>query len=117
MSENTSQSRYSIVASLTEKKLNIMEQKQAIDGEVESKKTKINQLKKSIEECKIEKDQELKREIHHLQQTIDILEQEISAVEKGKSSKSELCDRKIKEIDAALRAIADISKSSAEEAK
>lgn len=117
MSESISQSRYSIVERLTSQKLDVMEEKQTIEGCIEAKKVQINQLNYSINKKKQELDEEFKAFKQEVDQSIDIINQEIASLEKGKNSKARLCDDKIREIDNALKAIQDISAASAEEAK
>lgn len=111
-----SQSRYSIVERLTEKKLSIMDEKQQIEGKIQGKKTEIEQYKNQIEVEKRESQEKLKTDIEMYEQRIKRLEQEIAQEEKGKGTKSALCDEKIKQIDIALKAVQDISESSAKEA-
>lgn len=117
MSENVSQSRYSIVERLTTQKLEIMEEKQKIEGTIESKKVQINQLTNSLNKKKQEIDNDFRYFEHDIGHSIDMLNQEIASLEKGKNSKAKLCDDKIREIDSALKAIQDISASSVEESK
>ena len=112
-----SQSRYSIVSDLCKQKLAVMEEKQKIEGDIESKKVRIKQLTNSLNKKKQEIDKDFKYFEQDVGQSIDTLNQEIASLEKGKNSKAKLCDDKIKEIDVALKAIQDISAASAEEAK
>lgn len=112
-----SQSRYSIVERLTTQKLEVMEEKQRIEGNIEAKKVQIKQLTNSINKKKQEIDKDFKYFEQDVNQSIDTLNQEIASLEKGKNSKAKLCDDKIKEIDSALCAIQAISAASAEESK
>lgn len=114
---DVSQSRYSIVERLTTQKLEVMEEKQRIEGDIEAKKVQIKQLTNNINKKKQEIDKDFKYFEQNVSQSIDTLNQEIASLEKGKNSKSKLCDDKIREIDNALKAIQDISAASAEEAK
>jgi hypothetical protein len=70
-----------------------------------------------MSEAEIETRKELADKKASIQYRINLTEQEIASMVKGKNTKSSLCDLKIKELDKALKAIADISKSSVEEAK
>lgn len=116
MGEN-SQSRYSIVSDLCAKKLAIMDEKQQISGDVARKRLKIDQLKANIEKQIAEHNKQIKDITKWDNDEIEKLEQEIAADEDSEESKAKLCDQKILEIDKALKAIQDISKESAEEAK
>ena len=110
-----SQSRYSIVERLTTQKLEVMETKQKIESDIEAKRLQVKQLKQNLVKKKHELDEDLNRYKEDIEQTIDLLEQEIAGSEKTKTSKSALCDAKIKELDAALKSIATISAASSEE--
>lgn len=112
-----SQSRYSIVSDLCKQKLEVMEEKQRIEGTIEAKKVQIKQLNHSLAKKKQEQDEDFKSFNQDVDQSVDLLNQEIASLEKGKNSKAKLCDDKIKEIDSALKAIQEISSASAEEAK
>ena len=112
---DVSQSRYSIVERLTTQKLEVMEEKQRIEGDIEAKKIKIIQIKQDKETQKKHSQEELEAELKSMNHDIEALEREIASMEKGKNTKAKLCDAKIKEIDSALKAIQSISAESAKE--
>jgi hypothetical protein len=114
---DVSQSRYSIVERLTTQKLEIMEDKQKIEGDIEAKKTKIIQIQNDMKIKERESEELLKSDLVIMQQDIASLDREIASLEKGKNTKASLCDSKIKEIDKALAAITQISAESAKEEK
>ena len=113
----TSQSRYGIVSDLTKKQLEIMDEKQNIEGSIESKKVEIKQLKVKMLEDEADFKKEYAERKILFQSRINKIEQEIASMEKGKNTKSKLCDDKIARLDKSLQAVADISKSSVEESK
>lgn len=112
---DTSVSRYSIVERLTSQKLQIMEDKQKIEGDIEAKKVRIIQLTKDKETKKKNSKEELDADLRLMDEDIALLNREIASMEKGKNTKAALCDNKIKEIDKALKAIESISAESAKE--
>jgi len=110
-----SQSRYSIIERLTTQKLQVMEEKQKIEGDIESKKTRIIQIKNDMKIKEKESAESLKSELNLMQLDIASLERETASLEKGKNTKATLCDSKIKEIDKAIKSIESISAESVKE--
>ena len=112
---DVSQSRYSIIERLAAKKLEIMEEKQRIEGDIAAKKVSINQKKNHLTQLEHDYQKDLLSAQKYTEDEIAKLEQEVAAAETGKASKSALCDLKIAEIDKAMNSIQEISKSSNDE--
>ncbi len=107
-----SQSRYSIVERLTQKKLDIISENLELDDEVKRKEQRVEQLKKETEDWENEIQQETEKTRRLKQREIE--KSEISrdnAVER-KTAKGEALKEKIKAIERALERIEEISKTS-----
>ena len=117
MTENVSMSRYSIVERLVTTKMMILEQKHQIEGEIVAKKVRIKQTEMEWQKEKLALEKDIKEKEKMYDQQINFDKESIVKLEAGKSSKAKLCDDKIKEIDKAMEALQEISKSSMEEAK
>lgn len=112
-----SQSRYSIVERLTEKKLAIMDEMANMDSKAE----KLNLESVNEEQLKIQELEELdnqkKDRAKYYDRRIKCLKQEATIFTKGKAIKIESLNKKLKEIDHALEALQTISESASQEAK
>lgn len=112
-----SQSRYSIVERLTEKKLQIMDEIANVDSKAE--KLRIDAL--NVEQEGIDEVKELQSQItekeHYYMARIKTLQQEADLFDKSKKSKLESLNNKLTEIDSALKALQKISESAAQESK
>ncbi len=107
-----SQSRYSIVERLTQKKLELISEGSELDEEVKKKKQLIEHLKKELDdwESDLEQDTEKKRRIK--QREIEKAEIGSNNAVDRKMAKVEDIKDKIKAIDKALERIEEISKNS-----
>lgn len=107
-----SQSRYSIVERLTQKKLDLISEGSDLDEEVKKKKQIIGYLKKELEDWEndLEQDTEKKRRIK--QREIEKAEISSNNAIERKVAKVEDIKDKIKAIDKALERIEEISKNS-----
>lgn len=111
-----SQSRYAIVLNLTTAKILVLEERHNIESDVSKKNADIVKLSSQRRNKKLELEAQTAAELGMFDSEIDKLKSDIEVVTNTKQSKIKLCDEKIRQIDQALQAIQDISKSSAEEA-
>ena len=112
-----SQSRYSIVERLTRDKLNIMDNKDMMKSQLEKEKSRIAKLKEDRNIKKLSLEANMAEELGCFDSEIRQIEAGIKNLEANKESYVKNCDEKIKQLDLALKAVADISRASAEEAK
>ena len=107
-----SQSRYSIVERLTQRKLDLISEGSELDEEVKKKKQLIEYLKKDLVdwESDLEQDNEKKKRIK--QREIEKAEISSNNAIERKVAKVEDIKDKIKAIDKALERIEEISKNS-----
>jgi phage-related minor tail protein len=107
-----SQSRYSIVERLTQKKLDIISEKLELDEELKIKEQEVEQLKKDLIDWEkdIQKDNErIKRLKQRAIEKAEILSNNAKQI---KAAKEKSFDEKIKAIELALERIEEISKTS-----
>lgn len=107
-----SQSRYSIVERLTQKKLEIMNSKSKIKEEVKIKEQKIGKLKKEFENWKKDIQEDIKREQRKKELEIERITQEYENSKEQTNSKEKVFNEQIKAIEDALKSIEEISKTS-----
>jgi len=106
-----SQSRYSIVERLTQKKLDIITTKSELDDNLNSKEQKIEELKKSLKDWETDIKQNIERERRTKQMEVDSLERNFNHIVKRKDSKIKAYDDKLEAIEKALSRIEEISKT------
>lgn len=106
-----SQSRYSIVERLTNKKLQIMDDKLKLGSGIDDKEVEIMQTKELLRQAEEEAMKELEDKKQYFVDRIATLEKEKNQLEKFKSDKESSFEAKIQEINNALKRIEDISKS------
>ena len=107
-----SQSRYSIVERLTQKKLDIMNSKSNIKEDVKRKEQTIGKLNKSLENWKKDIQEDIKREERKKELEIERARQEFGNAKEQTDSKEKVLDEQIKAIEEALKSIEEISKTS-----
>ena len=112
-----SQSRYSIVERLTNKKLGIMDDSLEYDNELENKKADIYKKEKELVTWTAFAEEEMLRQKAHKVQIIALAKKELEHLQTTKKAKEASCKLKMNELDRALKAVTEISKSSAEQAK
>ncbi|MBI2629864.1 hypothetical protein HYW76_02070 [Candidatus Pacearchaeota archaeon] len=107
-----SQSRYSIVERLTQKKLDIISQKLELEEDSRRKHQESEQLKKDLADWEndIQKDTERTRRLK--QREIERAEIASENVKQRKTAKENALNEKIKAIELALERIEEISKTS-----
>lgn len=110
-----SQSRYSIVADLTETKLDIITAKSNLDGETKLAKQKIEQLKEELNDLEASQKEEFASIKRAKEREIKNAEREAKNAEEKKQTKSIAFDEKLKTIDDALTKIQLISDSATKE--
>ena len=107
-----SQSRYSIVERLTQKKLDIISDKLGLDEDMKIKQQKVEELKKDLADWEKDIQKDIERQKRLKQREIELTEFKSQNAKQRKSAKEEAINEKIKTIDLALERIEEISKSS-----
>ena len=107
-----SQSRYSIVERLTQRKLEIMNAKSQIKEEVKRNEQKIGKLKKELENWKKDVLEDNKREERRKELEIERVKQEFENSKEQMNTKEKVFDDQIKAVEQALNSIEEISKTS-----
>lgn len=107
-----SQSRYSIVERLTQKKLEIMNSKSKLNSELKQKKQNIEVLGRDLENWKKDIQEDVKRDQRKRELEVERLVQEFDNSEEQKAEKEKVYDEQINAIEKALKSIEEISKTS-----
>jgi valyl-tRNA synthetase len=107
-----SQSRYSIVERLTQKKLNIMTSKSNIKEDVREKGQEVEKFVRILENWKKDLQEDIKREERKKELEIERAKQEYENSKVQMKDKEEVLDKQIKAIEEALKSIEEISKTS-----
>jgi cysteinyl-tRNA synthetase len=107
-----SQSRYSIVERLTQRKLDIMTAKSDLKEELKHKQQKIEELRKDMENWNKDVEEEVKRERRAKERLIEKASQEYQNHVERITEKELSYDQKIETIELAIKSIEDISKTS-----
>lgn len=107
-----SQSRYSIVERLTQKKLDIISEILELDEEVKTKELKLEQLKKDFADWKSDINTVVEREKRLKQRDIEKAEGSSENAKQRKTAKENALKEKINAIEKALERIEEISKTS-----
>ncbi|MEK6894797.1 MAG: hypothetical protein AABX10_05015 [Nanoarchaeota archaeon] len=107
-----SQSRYSIVERLTQKKLDLLSEGSELEEEVKKKKQIIDSLKKDLEEWESDLEQDIEKKKRIKNREIEKAEISSNNAVERKVAKMEDIKDKIKAIDKALERIEEISKNS-----
>jgi hypothetical protein len=107
-----SQSRYSIVERLTQKKLEIISEKSNLDEELKKKQQRVEQLKKDLLDWEkdIQKDNDRTKRLK--QREIEQAEISNENAKQRKNTREKAFDEQINAIELALQRIEDISKTS-----
>ena len=106
-----SQSRYSIVERLTQKKLNIIESRSRLDQEVKEAEQETVALKKDLEAWKKDIKEDVERTERVKGRAVEEAEQEAKNAETRKTTKEASFDAQLTAVDKALRDIQEISKT------
>ncbi len=106
-----SQSRYSIVERLTQRKLEIMNSKSNLKEEVKRKEQKIGKLKKNLENWKKDIQEDIKREERKKEIEVEVSKQEFENSKAQMNDKEKVFDEQIEAIEEALKSIEEISKT------
>lgn len=104
-----SQSRYSIVERLTQRKLEIMGAKSSLQEEQNQKIKKLEELKKDLENWNKDIEEDIRRLRRQREREIDRLQEDCDYTEKRLTEKELHFDNKIKAIEEALKSIETIS--------
>jgi len=107
-----SQSRYSIVERLTQRKLNIISQKLELDEDLKLKQQKVVQLKKEVGDWENDIQQDIERTRRLKKREIEKFEIESENAKQRMAAKEAALNEKIETIDKALERIEEISKTS-----
>jgi hypothetical protein len=107
-----SQSRYSIVERLTQRKIEVMGFKSNLKEEVKRKEQRIEKLKREFENWKKDIQEDIKREERKKELEIERTRQEFENAKEQTENKANVFDDQIKAIEQALNSIEEISKTS-----
>ncbi len=107
-----SQSRYSIVERLTQRKLDIMTSKSELKEELKHKEQKIDELKKDLDNWNKDIEEDMKRERRGKERIIEKSIQAFQNMKERIKEKEQIYDEKINAIEEALSSIEEISKTS-----
>lgn len=107
-----SQSRYSIVERLTNKKLSFLDENARIEEEIERKKQDLISYEKEFVSLEKEELNDLEKNKLSREATLEKLRAEIEFLENSKDSKIKTIAIKLNEIDRALEKLEAISKAS-----
>ena len=106
-----SQSRYSIVERLTNKKLSIIDSKADLGNEIERKRQRFKQDSLELKEWEKQANEETQRNKKQREIGLQLLESDVDFLRKQQTEKEKIYDLKIIEIEKALTALTEISKS------
>jgi len=106
-----SQSRYSIVERLTQRKLDIITARSELDDELKAKEQKIDESKKEIQDWETDIKQNIERKRRIKKRDIERLERIFNYSVKRKDTKRKAYDDKLEAIEKALARIEEISKT------
>ncbi len=104
-----SQSRYSIVERLTQRKLEIITTKSGLKEELKHKEQKIEELKKDLENWNLDIEEDIKRQKREKEREIEKAHQEYQNMRERMTEKERSYDEKTKALEDALRSIETIS--------
>jgi len=107
-----SQSRYSIVERLTQRKLDIMTAKSELKDKLKQKEQKIEEIRKDLANWSADIEEDIKRERRQKEREIENAQQEYENTSKVMSDRANSYDAKIDAIEDALKSIEDISRTS-----
>lgn len=107
-----SQSRYSIVERLTQRKLDIMSAKSNLKEELKHKEQKIEELKKDLDNWNKDIEEDVKREKRQKQRMIEKAAQVHQNLKGRLVEKEQIYEEKMKAVEEALKSIEEISKTS-----
>ena len=110
-----SESRYSIVADLTRKKLNLIDDKLRIDNKINEKKEELRTKSDEFVTWKTDIPDEVKRIQRKKESSIVVVQEELRFLKDSKKSEIEGISSKIVEIDNALERLETISKAASEQ--
>ena len=108
-----SQSRYSIVERLTQRKLEIISAKADLAEELRAKTQHIDDLTKSLADWETDVEDGVKRDRRNKEREIENAKTEASNAEQRMAAKKASYDEKVVAVEDALKRIEDVSKSAA----
>jgi hypothetical protein len=108
---DTSNSRYSIIANLTQTKLDIITAKSQLDSGVKQSKQKVEALQEDLKDWEQSIKAENERTKRDKQRKIKEAERDAKNADEKKKTSAEAYDAKIKAIDEAISRIEEISKT------
>lgn len=106
-----SQSRYSIIERLTQRKLDIITSKSELDDSLKEKEQKIDESKKSLQDWETDIKQDIEKERRIKKREIERIERNFNNALKRKDAKRKAYDDKLEAIEKALIRIEEISKT------
>lgn len=106
-----SQSRYSIVERLTQRKLDIMSSKSELKEILKHKEQEVEELRKELLNWDQDIEEDVKRVKRRKEREIEKMQQECRNLKERMTEKEEVYDEKVKAIEEALNSIQEISKT------
>ena len=106
-----SQSRYSIVERLTEKKLDLMNQKAGLNSEVTNCELRAAKLKADLTNWQKDIQEDIKRSLRQKEIEVERATQEAKDAKTRLSEKAKSFDEQIKAVELAISSIEEISKT------
>lgn len=104
-------SRYSIIDRLSSTKLDLITARANLSDELKSKKQKVENLKKGLEDWNSDVEESIKVQRRQRQREIELAELEVKNSEERLTDRKVMYEEKIKELDKALVSIEKISES------
>lgn len=112
-----SQSRYSIIERLTNTKLELMNQENEIDNEITNAENKTKYLAKELTTLKDQLNKQVENEMKRKEKELEQSKDEVAILKAKKTSISQILNKKLTEIERAIKAVEDVSKSALTEEK
>lgn len=106
-----SQSRYSIVERLTNKKLQLLEQESKLDEEIKDMEAEIAQEKEELKNWKANKLQDIEKEAKQKAFSLTLREKSLQELKASKPYRMKGYEKMAKELDNALIALKDVARN------
>jgi seryl-tRNA synthetase len=107
-----SQSRYSIVANLTNTKLALMDSRDSLDNELLETQQDLELSQANVKADKVALSNEFKKRCDKVDRDVKEKRFKVENLKKGLKSRKDSINQKIKQIDESLKKLEEISKSS-----
>ena len=108
-----SQSRYSIVERLTERKLNLISAKSELDEGIRRKEQDVEDAAKQLEDFRFDSKREAETKERQLQREFERAQSKLKVAREQKVQKEKAYDMQLKAVEEALHRIEEVSKAAA----